>query len=249
MPLQHEGPAPYTAASAVKLVIERARNGTLPSPVDAGVLERIGIQESLGPRTLASLKLLDLLNDDGSPSPTLDRIRTVKTKDFQPTLAAWLHDVYAEVFSLVPDFASATYGNIEDAFRGYTPAGQRGRMVTLFMALCQHAGLFPEGSSLDGAAKQPRLSVQSRRTTRTVPASPRKEPAKKDQPDRRMTKGDMLDVLKDQGVRLDPMILGLVQRLPPVDSEWPEAKREAWLAAAQATFNVLYTLPDDDEAG
>src|SRR3954454_22283370 len=98
MTLQHGGPAPYGPASGVMLVVDRARNGSLPNPVDSGVLERIGVSKSLLPRVAQSLRLLDLLTDDGAPTEPLDGLRMASTDDFKPPVAAWLQSVYGEVF-------------------------------------------------------------------------------------------------------------------------------------------------------
>lgn len=43
--------------------------------------------------------------------------------------------------------------------------------------------------------------------------------------------------------RLDPLIRGLLDRLPPPGSTWPEAKRKDWLATLEANLDLVY--PDD----
>lgn len=42
---------------------------------------------------------------------------------------------------------------------------------------------------------------------------------------------------------LDPLIAGLVKRLPKSDSEWPMAEREHWLETARHIFAIVYTEP------
>lgn len=39
---------------------------------------------------------------------------------------------------------------------------------------------------------------------------------------------------------VDPMLQGLYERLPPVGSEWSEADREHWIAAARSIFILVY---------
>jgi hypothetical protein len=143
MPLQHEGPAPYTAPSAVTTVIDRSRQGTLPTPIDASVLTRIGVPESLAPRTVGSLRLLELIDEDGQPTPTLQEFRRLARDEFKPAVETWLRDVYSEVFEIIGDAATAEYQRVEDAFRHYTPDGQRPRMVTLFVGLLEFAEMLP----------------------------------------------------------------------------------------------------------
>lgn len=251
-----EGRAAYAPPSAVTSVIDRARNGTLPSTIDTDSLQRIGVPESLGPRTLSSLKMLGLVSEDGAAGPALAEFAEANSADYTGIVERWLRSTYSDVFEVLPALSGCTYENVEDAFRGYTPAGQRARMVTLFIGLCDFAGLLPDDSPLRSSFRSTRRepskskhSPQTRKAAAAIASSPRKERASRDRPDQRISKGEMLDALKDREVRLDPMILGLVQRLPPVDSAWPEVKREAWLNAARASFDVLYTLPDDDQAG
>jgi hypothetical protein len=43
------------------------------------------------------------------------------------------------------------------------------------------------------------------------------------------------------------LVLGLVKRLPPVDSVWPVAEREKWMNAVQSIFSVIYE--DDEQRG
>ena len=55
--------------------------------------------------------------------------------------SAWqalVREVYAPVFEVV-DATSASQEQLNDAFRHFTPAGQRGRMVTLFTGLMEYA--------------------------------------------------------------------------------------------------------------
>jgi hypothetical protein len=44
----------------------------------------------------------------------------------------------------------------------------------------------------------------------------------------------------------DPLIEGLLNRLPPPDSTWPTEARRRWLQAALNIFDVIYTTPDGE---
>jgi hypothetical protein len=257
MPLQHEGPAPYTAPKAITTVIERSRAGTLPRPIEASVLTRIGIPESLAVRTMGSLKLLELVGEDGQPTTTLESFGRVSTDEFKPALENWLRETYGEIFQLVGDPAIAEFKRVEDAFRHYKPSGQRGRMVTLFVGLLDFADLLPEGSPLKAStrprpagsaprAKRPR--AQTRVTDHAVPpvtnGASQNVALPAEPPSRPMSKAEMMDALNRPG--LHPFIEGLLQTLPPVGSAWPIEKREAWLGAARAAFDVIYELPSPE---
>jgi len=56
-----------------------------------------------------------------------------------------------------------------------------------------------------------------------------------------MSKAELMDGLRYPG--LHPFIAGLIQTLPPAGSVWAPAKREAWLRAAAAAFDVIYEAP------
>jgi uncharacterized protein DUF5343 len=263
MPLQNDGPAPYAPPAAITQIIDRARNGTLPTMFDPATLTRLGVPESLSRRTLSGMKLLDLVNDDGTPGAPLEAFRRASTEDFKPAVADWLRTAYADVFQILGDLGTAKYNQVEDAFRTYEPGGQRARMVTLFLGLCDYAELLPEGSELRASKRdtsRPRSRPQRPRrpegngVLRNLKEKKEREAGEAaggtDPPEeekRRMSKGDMLDALEKERAGLHPLIAGLLQTLPPVGSEWPQAKRDHWLDLARASFNVIYDHPDNDE--
>lgn len=43
------------------------------------------------------------------------------------------------------------------------------------------------------------------------------------------------------GSELHPLILGLIERLPPADSVWPPQEREKWLRLAESIFSMMYS--------
>jgi hypothetical protein len=258
MTLHRDGPAPYTTPSAVVGVLDRMRKGTLPKPpIDTATLTMMGVQESLAPRTIASLKLLDLIDEAGNPTKTLTDVGHATSDEYPKLIETWLRTLYAEVFQVIGDPATAEYKQVEDAFRRFNPAGQRKRMVTLFIGLSEYAGLLPEGSALLSATRiagaprqrQPRTAKpkpvvvkaseggEGGGSTAQVPI---RDPAAA--PD----KNAFIAQLKHEtGQAPHPMIAGLFQTLPPAGSVWPQVKRDAWVGAAAAVFGVLYELPSD----
>lgn len=42
------------------------------------------------------------------------------------------------------------------------------------------------------------------------------------------------------GSELHPLILGLIERLPPSDSVWPTQEREKWMRLAESIFSMMY---------
>src|SRR5688572_17050623 len=138
MSIVADGVAPYAPTATVVSVIDRARARGLPSPVTKDVLMKAGVSESLVPRTLQSLQLLELVQDDGTWTDNLEMLRRAPEGEFQGRLAEIIRTVYAEVFQYV-DPVKDSGTAIRDAFRGFTPHGQQDRMVSLFIGLCQKA--------------------------------------------------------------------------------------------------------------
>ena len=81
MPITKDTPGPYAPASAIVGLIERHRRNGWPSPVTEDILQRTGISESLTSRTLQALITLDLIDDQGRPTPTLEGIRLAPEPD------------------------------------------------------------------------------------------------------------------------------------------------------------------------
>lgn len=135
------GTAPYAPPAVVTDLIERNRQGTLPSPVVPNVLLRVGVSESLVPRTLQTLKLLDFVDPEtGEVTPKFKALQTVATPEFKPAVVQLLREAYAPVFEVV-DPSGADYDSVKDAFRSFKPIGQIGRALTLFLGLLDYAGL------------------------------------------------------------------------------------------------------------
>lgn len=141
------GTAPYAPAATIVSVIDGyRRTGFAGQPITDVTLARIQVSPSLIPRTLASLRQLGLIDEDGKPTDQFDVLKNAPTDEFPSRLAEWLKDTYAPIFGFCnPDTATAQ--QIEDAFRGFSPEGQRGRMATLFLGLATYAGIVEDAPS------------------------------------------------------------------------------------------------------
>ena len=101
MPVTQEGSAPYAPTTAIVGLIERHRQKGLPSPVTEGILQRAGISASLSSRTLQALVTLDLIDEQGRPTPTLEGIRLAPEPEYKQRLADWLRAAYADALSFI----------------------------------------------------------------------------------------------------------------------------------------------------
>lgn len=243
MPVTQDGPAPYGPPKVILDLVQRHRSKGLPSPVDGDVLARSGVPDSLIPRTLQSLKILDLIESDGSVSETLERIRLAPEAEHQQRLIEWLNTAYADALAYI-DPAKATEVDIRDAFRKYVPTGQQSRMVTLFIGLFAAAGVRAERQRQPNAAKPPSIGAAASLRPANGNLSPRPRIRQLSPPDpiRRAASGS--------DVGLPPALAGLLASLPPEGEGWTQDRRDKFLNAFPVILDFCYPIrAGQSEAG
>lgn len=249
MPIEKQ--APYAPAKAVLTILDKYRNRGLQGPIDLEVLTRAGVSESLAPRTLQALKLLDLIDEAGKPLESLEALRLARKEEYEQVFAAYLRRVYADVFQYVDPAADEEEG-IRDAFRSYEPRGQQVRMVTLFLALAEHAGIRDPAKFSNGNPSRPpaprRAAVTNPRPRSARPAAEHDSPPPRNPPPppppagqghgggagRRLPEG------------LPPAVAGLLASLPAEGEGWTKVKRDRFLATFAAVLDFVYPeLPEE----
>ncbi len=221
-------PAPYAPPAALVSLINQHREGKLPRPITSASLGRVGITESLIPRTLQALKILGLIDDNGKPTDEFEAFRLAKSSDFPKRLEAWLKAAYAPVFQVI-DPASAEPQQVRDAFRGFEPSGQQQRMVTLFLGLCAHAGLVPPESV---NARSPRVFIKPK---------PKKSSSRKKQVS---VAGSAYIANPKVGKGLPPLLLGFMDSLPRDGDPLTEKRLEEILDALPAILRFAYPMKE-----
>jgi len=230
------GPAPYTTGTSALIAMDAYRDRGLGTPITAEVLTRAGVKETIASRTLVSLKLLGLVEEDGRPSDLWDQLKATRTdEDYQARLQEWLHRVYADVLRYTNPSEDPP-DKVADAFRGYKPEGQRMGMASLLIALWRYAGLpVPEGAG----APRPAQSVFRR------VSAPR--------PRRREQSGSGGDGPKhaprDGSQDLPPELVGLLRSVPRGNEGWTADKREAFLNAFTAVLDYSVPIVEENVAG
>lgn len=223
MPIRPDSPAPYGPPAAILELISSYRDRGLTTPFSADVMIRAGVSESLVPRVMKSMEGLDLIDGGGNPTPALEGLRRASTEDFKARLGDVIKSAYAEVFQFT-DPAVDDLTRVADAFRAYEPAGQRTRMVTLFMGMCEAAGIVSTAKPTGGAPA--RISPLTRKKPLRIV-----DPAKTfDHHSPTPTYGSV-----------PPALQGLIVNLPSAETGWTEAQRDRWLKAIAAT--VDFAIP------
>jgi len=227
MTVSSQSSAPYAPASAIMGLVERYRSKGLPTPIDHEVLARAGVSESLIKRTLQALRILDLIEENGQPTPVMESIRLAPEAEFKGALLQWLQSVYADVLQFV-DPATATETQLRDAFRSYQPQGQQPRMITLFTGLFRSAGV---GPASDGAPKAPRSKPNP---IVKVAASKKERLPPKD-----------VNGAGSAGLPtgLHPALVGLLSSLP---AWWTKSDRDRFMTAFGAVLDLAVPIAEAD---
>ena len=174
--------APYAPIRNVLDVLHRLRDRGIPNPLTPDSIQSIGVPDGNAHRTVQTFKFLGVVDDAGAPTAAATRLQQASTSEYSAVLAEIIRAAYQKVFELV-DPAQDTDVAIADAFRRFEPAGQRYRMVPLFMGLCAEAGIIPperavqpRGPSAEAVRQRPRRERPQRTAERTPAPQPPPQP-------------------------------------------------------------------------
>ena len=227
MAVTQDKPAPYAPASAILEIIQTHRRKGLTS-FTADVLQRVGVSDSLIPRTQHALQSLDLVDEKGKPTPVLEGLRLAAESELKDRLSEWLKVAYADVLTVVDPTDEET--RIRDAFRTYNPVGQQPRMSSLFLGLAAAAGMAGD------------KSAPSQRRPRQAFAPIRKPP-------REVENGFSASVKAVKSVagggsggqpQLPLPLAGLLSSLPPEGGSWTRARRDKFIETFEAVIDFCY---------
>lgn len=217
MSVRSGGQAPYAPPQTVFALIQAFRNRALPTPFTKEVYVRAGVPESLVTRTSQTFRLLDLVDEAGNPTPEFEGLRRVGSSEYPQRLEAIVRAAYADAFQFV-DPAKDSAEKVRDVFRHYEPLGQLTRIVTLFMALCEAAGIVPEGTRKQ-APKAPVARANGKTRSGAAEGAAGAQAA-------RGTRGARSDDEPLGSPEIPPLIRGLLASLPSAETGWTRAERD-----------------------
>ena len=214
--------APYASSKAVNHVIQRFRDTGLPDPLTLEGLERIGVSSTMTSTTFRAFRFLGFVDEGGNRLPEFEQLRRATAAEYQETLAEIIRRSYIEVFKIV-DPAQDTYEQVQDAFRGFDPANQRQKMVRLFLALCEEAGIVPPQPKRHRASRKMQNQVRETAMPISMPT-----------PVTPLTSSPTASTQ----VRGYEVIDAIVAQLPD-EGKWSKARRDRWLAAMTSAVDLL----------
>lgn len=231
MALQPNGPAPYTTAISTTTAMTAWRDRGLGVPVTADVLTRAGVQETISPRTISSMKLLGLIDQDGKPTPEWEAMRQARGDDeYVARVQEWLRATYAEVLQYA-DPSTDTLQRVTEAFRTYEPSGQRKAMASLLVGLWRYAGL-PVAEDDGSPRPSARQAIRKPGTPKPRTTPTRTKAQRRDDDTTTSTSG------------LPPALLGLLREVPTGGESWTTGTRDTFLKAFAAVLD--FSVPVDD---
>lgn len=224
MAVSKDKAAPYASIGSILDILNRYRSRGMPTPFSSEVLGRAGVSDSLIPRTLQSLQVLELMDKNGMPTDTLEALRLAPTTEYPQRLEEWLKSVYADVFAFVEP-STDDEERIRDAFRHYTPTGQQDRMVKLFISLCEEAGI--------------REKTKKETKPRTRTAITKKAPAIKRQRNKPPETPNQINP------NLPSAIAGLIGSLPSEDKGWTQQQHDKFIKTFEAVLDFCYPIVEE----
>ncbi len=184
---------------------------------------------------MTGLRALELIDDDGRPTPDLEHLAGLDGDDRRAALVALLRRHYRPVFEL--DLQRATRAQFREAFRNFgAKAGVLAKCEAFFIQAAQDAGI--ELSSYVLAGRH-----VSRRSS-SGPSRARQQPA--EQPAAQPTPVAMVTPVQPANLSIAEMVL---RKYPDFDPAWDAETQQKWLDGMTKLMESLGQGGSDQASG
>lgn len=218
---------PYGPPSNVIDVLHRLRERNLPTRIDAAYLLAAGVTENLVRHAQFGLEFLGLIDAVGEPTEVLRAIARATDEEYHAQMAEAVRRAYRDVLEVV-DPSTDDPSRILNAFRRFSPASQRSRMVSFFLALCREAGIpviepqrQPPGPTASRARGARRREPAPRRNSGQPGAAP-------------------VAAASQRPAEIPTGLRFLIEMLPPEGQPLSRERRDQWLTMAREALKFAY---------
>lgn len=195
-----------------------ALNATaVPTRIDRSILaSKSGSNQKL---LLSAVRYLNLADDQGTPTPDLQRLVAAEGRERQQLWRRILAKAYSELFDSGIDLERTTTQELSEIFerQGVTSADTIRKCVTFFSLAARDAGLKLSPHIKPYAGKRrPRVTMEPRSSPDfSVPSA---------------------DTIRSESVSQN----NLLTKFPNFDPAWPEEERNNWLSAFEKLLKMTH---------
>lgn len=197
------GPPPYATWTSFVSFLNKLRDTTVPSRIDASVFGNAS--GSLSYSIIATLKFLKLIDANGVPSEAMNKLVNSSDEDRKPLIAKLVRENYPSFFSSEIDITRATAGQFDEHIRRtYDSSGSTvDKIAGFFIAAATFAGI--ELSALIKGRKQVATSATARQSKKQRKAGDEGTGERDPPPPLTPTEGkaleyQLIDLMKQEGI-------------------------------------------------